>query len=45
MAKMEEESAGGSSGKKGFSSRLLQMKFMRRKQDKRKAEDDIEQVI
>ena len=36
---MGVEDPGGSTEKKGFSSRLLQMKFMQRKQEKRKAED------
>ncbi len=45
MAKREGDAAGGSNGKKqGFSSRLLQMKFMQRKQEKRKADEDLDQV-
>ncbi len=45
MAKREGDDAAGSNGKKpGFSSRLLQMKFMQRKQEKRKAEEVLEQV-
>lgn len=41
---MGVEDPGGSTEKKGFSSRLLQMKFMQRKQEKRKAEEVVEQV-
>jgi hypothetical protein len=38
MANQEEgDQAPSTSGRKGFSSRLLQMKFMQRKQEKRKA--------
>lgn len=44
MAKMGVEDPGNGSEKKGFSSRLLQMKFMQRKQEKRKAEEPVEQV-
>ncbi|BDA44640.1 hypothetical protein COCOBI_06-1170 [Coccomyxa sp. Obi] len=45
MAKREGDDAGGSNGKnQGFSSRLLQMKFMQRKQEKRKAEEVLDQV-
>ncbi|EIE25641.1 hypothetical protein COCSUDRAFT_52525 [Coccomyxa subellipsoidea C-169] len=44
MAKMGVKDPGGSIEKKGFSSRLLQMKFMQRKQEKRKAEEVFEQV-
>jgi hypothetical protein len=44
MAKMGVEDPDGSTEKKGFSSRLLQMKFMQRKQEKRKAEEIVEQV-
>ena len=44
MAKMGVDNPGGSTEKKGFSSRLLQMKFMQRKQEKRKADEVVEQV-